>query len=438
MPIIKLNGVGVATVALAALAMAQPAAAVPGARPADQDSVRIPVGTGTEALIQSQDTIRADATRETLLEGGAGEAVRDALVDAAQDTTAAPALQAEQVRAPANFATQYVKPRLMVSQERLRLTLQQDRVQVPFQYRSRMERTGRSLNVSPVVHVQGGGMRYDPELDALRGSLSVIVQDPDSPVSNEPLSQAIWLQFISDAGPVVPDTLQLGHAGRPPRRVELRTQTTRDTVHVQVFGDPSSPPAEIPVPVWQPHIEVDVSEQPHGLGFEAAVVTVHMPRVFGPGERVVTLHPSTGSVEPQSLRLAGGADGTARWRSRGIGEATISASTAGFQSRSEPVQFVWPVPFLVASLLGAILGSLATQLGATRRYAKVGLDEAVGKGFSGLVAGLVTSVAFAIGINLTGLDIQVAYGEAAAFVLAALGAIYGLPGLGRTKAAGPS
>lgn len=421
----------VATVTLVAVGVAQPARAAPGAAPV-QDSVRVPLSTEAVRQLRPQDSAVIDASQQIELQQAASDAAL-----ATQDTAPAAAAPA-QLMAPLDFAQQHVRPQVMVPQERLRLTLQRDSAHLPFNYASQMTRTGRPLQVRPIVHVESGGLRYDPETNDLRGSLSVILQNRDSPVSNEPLSRSVWLQFISDAGPVLPDTLQLGHAGRPPRRIQIQSKTNRDTVHVQVFGDPAAPPAEIPVPVWQPDIDLDIPERPHGFGFEAAVVTVHMPRVFGPEEREVTLHPSMGTVEPQSIRLAGGQDGTVHWRARGVGEATITASAAGFQARSDPVNFVWPIPFLIASLLGAVLGSGASQMSATRRYTRVSLGTALGNGFSGLVAGLVTSVAFAIGINLVGLEVQVVYGEAAAFVLAALGAIYGLPGLRRSRTPSPS
>lgn len=416
----------VAAVTLLAAGVTQPTSAAPRVGPA-QDSVRVPLSTEAVRQLRPQDTALIDAAQQIQVD----QAVSDAAL-AVQDTAPAAAVQGELI-APLNFAQQHVRPRVMVPQERLRLTLRADTAHIPFNYTSQVARTGRPLEVRPVVYVESGGLRYDPGTNDLRGSLSVIVQNPERPVNNEPLSRSVWLQFISDAGPVVPDTLQVGHAGRPPRRVQLRSQTSRDTVYVKVFGDPSAPPAEVPVPVWKPDIDLDIPERPHGFGFEAAVVTVHMPRVFGPEEREVTLHPSMGTVEPPSIRLAGGEDGIVHWRARGTGEATLTASAAGFQIRSDPVSFVWPLSFLIASLLGAILGSVAAQVGATRRYAKAGLGPALGNVFSGLVAGIVTSVAFAIGINLVGLEIQVVYGEAAAFVLAALGAIYGLPGLRRSR-----
>ena len=90
--------------------------------------------------------------------------------------------------------------------------------------------------------------------------------------------------------------------------------------------------------------------------------------------------------------------------------------------------YEWPVRFLAASLLGGLLGSAVAAL-AARRRGRVASRPAYGLG--GLTTGLLVAVAFAVGLNLTGLEILTQYGEAVVFVVAALGAILGLPGVAK-------
>ena len=79
-----------------------------------------------------------------------------------------------------------------------------------------------------------------------------------------------------------------------------------------------------------------------------------------------------------------------------------------------------PWPFLVAAILGGVGGTLLR-----RRRRKLALADFV----AGVVAGLVSALAYAIGLNLTGFNLNVRFGEVVVLVVAALGAALELPGL---------
>jgi hypothetical protein len=112
----------------------------------------------------------------------------------------------------------------------------------------------------------------------------------------------------------------------------------------------------------------------------------------------------------------------------GVGADTLYAESAPFRSDRLVLSYLWPFHFVLTSLVGGACGSVLAGLGARRRGEKTRHGAYV---LAGLGTGLFVAVAFAVGLNLTGLKVVTQYGEAVIVIISALGAIFGLPGLGR-------
>jgi hypothetical protein len=178
-----------------------------------------------------------------------------------------------------------------------------------------------------------------------------------------------------------------------------------------------------------------------GFGLATTELHVSLPVEAGSNRRDVVLSARHGVPQPSVLQLAGGESGVSVIRSSGVGRDTVLVTSGPL--RSEPLELVyaWPLLFLVASLLGGLVGSLMDAAAVRRRGTSASRRAYV---VSGLAAGVFVAVATVIGLNVTGVDLPATSGEAAVFVVAALGAVLGLrglrrslPGFGRLLESGP-
>ncbi len=198
-------------------------------------------------------------------------------------------------------------------------------------------------------------------------------------------------------------------------------------VHIRPGFNPRG--VDVWVPVERPAIALEpVTPTVTGLGLAVAIVHVTLPPEAGTTPRVVRLTAKHAIPEPSELTLAGGETRDAKVRSVGIGTDTLYARSDPFHSDRVVIVYGWPVRFFAAALLGGLLGSVVAGYGARRR-GKGTSPPAYGVG--GLATGLLVAIAFAVGLNLTGLEMVTQYGEAVVFVVAALGALLGLPGIGK-------
>jgi hypothetical protein len=165
-----------------------------------------------------------------------------------------------------------------------------------------------------------------------------------------------------------------------------------------------------------------------GFGLAVAIVRVTLPPEAGPASRVVRLRAGHATPEPSELTLTGGETRDVRVRSVGIGTDTLVAESAPFQSDTFVLSYLWPLHFLLMSLAGGVFGSVLASLGARHRGEGISHGAYVAGGLS---TGLFVAIAFAVGLNLTGLKVVTQDGEAVIVIVSALGAIFGLPGLGR-------
>ncbi len=149
-------------------------------------------------------------------------------------------------------------------------------------------------------------------------------------------------------------------------------------------------------------------------------MTVTVPAFLRGDTLTVTVWSDHGGLEVGTLRIPPSGTGEVELRSTGVGRNTVHAEIAGVASGEAPVRYTLPWPFLIAAVLGGVLGTLIRR--RTRQHARADF-------VAGIVAGLVSAVAYAIGLNLTGIDINVRVGGAAVLVVATLGAGLELPGL---------
>jgi hypothetical protein len=189
-------------------------------------------------------------------------------------------------------------------------------------------------------------------------------------------------------------------------------------------GEPDEP--ALTLPVERPALELSVSLRTlQGFGLQTAEVSARpVAGVWSGGapERLL-FAAERGSLEPSDALLGDEGVAKSRLRSSGFGSDTLRAGGAPFAEAEVKVRYVFPSTFVLAALLGGVIGGVAAvRLRAKRSVRGVDLLTAA-------ATALVAAVAYACGINFTGVDLGRGFHEALVFTVGAVAAIAGLPAL---------
>ena len=270
-------------------------------------------------------------------------------------------------------------------------------------------------------------LQYDDGAGVFRGVLQLGLLDSLEPSRTDRFLTPIRFLLSAPGADIQPREFAIDHANLPYTTVRLRTPLPEDTLRLRIRDQLDPHEVVAPIAVRRTLIALEpVSRSIPGLGLGATAIHVTLPAEAGPGPKTVRLRALRGTPDPSTVPLTGGATADVKIRAVGLGRDTVSAQAGPL--RAVPVEIVYqpPVLFLLAALVGGVVGSLVAAAQSRRR------GRAASRGrysVSGLAAGLLVAVAFAIGLNLTGVAIPPQSGEAVVFVVAALGAMLGLRGI---------
>ncbi len=278
------------------------------------------------------------------------------------------------------------------------------------------------LTLTIRVAAEGAGLSFDPATHKFSGIVFIGLEDSLRRNQKVDLGKpGMALQVTSNAGQVVPENVSITHTNIPWETVRVVALNPHDTVQLVIRAVFNPEGYAAPILVDRPSIDVrPASSNVQGLGLEATPVSVTIPMSLRGDTVTVTLWSDRGGLDAGTIRIPPSGTSEVGLRSSGIGRNTVHAEIAGVASGQAPVRYTLPWPFLVAAILGGVLGTLIRR--RQRRQARADF-------VAGIVAGLVSAVAYAIGLNLTGINLNVRVGEAAVLVVAALGAGLELPGL---------
>lgn len=290
--------------------------------------------------------------------------------------------------------------------------------------------TGQQLlTLSLRVAITGGGLRYDSSSQAFVGSVLVGLEDSMRPLERLSLSQPIPLQVTGDAEVVDPESFQLTHTNVPFASIRIRARPASDTVRllIQPTFDPMGVPT--PIPVMRPRIDLHASpEAVSAFGLQPATLTINAPALAG---SAVVISSNRGSLDRDTLTLSDHGIAVTRIRSGAPGMARVRVAVGQIATGATVINFAIPWTFAVASLLGGLVGALIRGRLRNHRGARgVRTDLLLG-----LASGTLAAAAYTLGLNLTGFELDVRVGDAATFVVSALGAALDVPGLGRVRKA---
>jgi hypothetical protein len=140
----------------------------------------------------------------------------------------------------------------------------------------------------------------------------------------------------------------------------------------------------------------------------------------------ITLSSSQGEIVPTSVTLDASGHGVAQLRSDGTGVATITAMGDPFARGIVTVNFQLPINFLIATLVGAVVGWIVKT--RARGFS-------VGSLLLALASSAILTAAYAIGIHWFKWAPEAGAGAALTFFVAAMGAYLGMRVLTRMKEA---
>ncbi|MGH7674699.1 MAG: hypothetical protein ACREMV_05445, partial [Gemmatimonadales bacterium] len=298
---------------------------------------------------------------------------------------------------------------------------------LPYRYVATDVRAAVTLYLRPSIEIEP--LRYSPQARLFTGVLFVGLEDSLAPAESYPLVRPVRLFLRADDATLEPQALAIDHTNLPLERVLISATAPGESVRVHVRPDINPAGVDAWIPVRHPPIAVEpVPRTVPGLGLGSGALLVTTPDEMGATPRSVRLTALRGSPQPDTLTLAGGATGRAAIRSVGIGRDTIVARSGPFRSPPVELRYTWPLLFFGAALAGGVVGGAIAGFGARRRGKEISRLAYL---VSGLASGLLVAVAFAVGLNFTGLQITTHQGEAVVFVVAAIGSLIGLPGLAR-------
>jgi len=170
-----------------------------------------------------------------------------------------------------------------------------------------------------------------------------------------------------------------------------------------------------------------------GYGLSTTELTVSLPRGLSRSDTALLTFTSTGApAKPSTLRLAGGEAGTLKLRSGMPGADSIRAYIDGVPVGETVVTIKRPWPFVTATLLGILVGSLARW--STRR--RKSLKSLSGEILKGFPFGFLTSAALSVGLTLLPVNVEDPSAWVGVMVTAILGAWFGSALLNRTMPKG--
>jgi hypothetical protein len=294
---------------------------------------------------------------------------------------------------------------------------------LPIQFRALATQPGSAsppqpLTFEAVVFVLNG-LRFHEAAHRFEAQLAIGLRNPASHTDRSILGEAVKVLIRANADDVTPTEVAIDRLGDPQLvRIGAVAPATPFMVSARTLLDDGD---SIEVPIERPALKIEPAKPViEGWGLAKTVIQIQGSGLTDPSKISIALSSTRGQISPTPVVL--GADGraTAELRSDGTGAATVSASGNPFSLGSTSVDFATPYRFLIASLIGAIVGWIARTRARSRSWRSIVVA---------LASSAILAAAYAIGIRWFEWAPDATAGEALAFFVAAIGAYTGLKAL---------
>lgn len=282
-------------------------------------------------------------------------------------------------------------------------------------------REGQEIHFRPVIEASGG-LALTGNGSNFEGRVFVGLRDNTNPAASYKLPQPVSLLVSAPAEELMPRQLSIDHTNLPFAEVTIGSKDPPDPIDLSLIAAGTSERATIQLPVLRPHLElIPARSRIQGLGLETSTVSIRAIGLPDPEGRIVTVTSDFASVDPTQVALDAQGVGTTTVRSVSFGQAAISAISPPLAPTEVPIQFSWPIAFLLASVTGGLLGA------AVARFQSPGKKKSLPVVLiRGVLTGIIMVALYGIGVNLLPIHPTASAGEALAFGVAAIGAFLGL------------
>jgi hypothetical protein len=293
---------------------------------------------------------------------------------------------------------------------------------MPYRWMS-VDSAGVEHVLVPYFVILGGGLSYDVASRTYRGLALVGVEDTlhqsADPVA---LARPLRMQLApTRGGHISPAQIAIAHTSLDYDSVRIESPDPT-FVRISTGGDLSG--IVIPIPVLAMTVALTPQQRTiQGFGLATTEIGVTLPRGMARTDTaLVNFESSQSPVRPDKVRVSGAEGATVRLRSGLPGTNTIRAFIDGVEVGHTEVVFEPPIAFLVATLIGILLGGAARFVGGKRRKRVRSLPWDITKGAP---FGLLASIAGAVGMDLLHLGLGEPGALPAITVTAAFGAWLG-------------
>jgi hypothetical protein len=234
------------------------------------------------------------------------------------------------------------------------------------------------------------GLHYDAAHRKFAGHLAMALINSLNHGDTSKLTHEVPVLVGAEGAEISPVNLRFTFLGVP-QEVLLSVPTPIDPYVVQVITALNRGLDSVVVPIHRPDIEVrPVNNVIRGLGLEETTVLIRIAGAQGQKGQVVALQTTRGLIVPSPLILDDSGTGVAKLRSAGIGGAQITATDPPFHAGQSLVEFIWPIAFVLATVIGGIVGALL------RKDAR---QRPLGSLLVGILAATVVCVSHAVGVS---------------------------------------
>lgn len=296
------------------------------------------------------------------------------------------------------------------------------RVTLPIRFVSFDSDMRATRALRPQILVEGGGLRLDRRTGTFRGAMRIWLDDSLTP-GTQSIDPPVVLYVAGMVDRVEPDSISIA-ATDVTSRITVETAPPQEPlVALEIASGARAEGKKFTVPVLMSKLDLRPGRvRLPGFGLGSVPLAIRVPVEAGEEPIEVSLSSNRGELDPLVLSIEPGTTGMATLRSGGVGRDTVRAAAIALEDGVLELRYGWPISFVVAGLVGATLGGVFASRRSRRRKGDLVVSVA---------GGVIAVVAYTLGLNLTGVALNVGYSEAAVFLVAAVGSIVGLPALGK-------
>lgn len=273
------------------------------------------------------------------------------------------------------------------------------------------------VTLVPIVMVDDP-LRFNAGTNRYEGSIAVGLVELGFKGPSKALSAGFNFQVFGDAR-TDPEMAIVSATAPPFVAMRVFADNPRDRVELQVVSNMSPDPVPLSLPVQRANLMLKGKQNLQGWGLESAEVTVSASDGSASKGQVVLLEAPVGNLSPEQLQLDSNGTAHASLRSESIGSAMLTASSNRLAPASETFNFEFPLRFLLAAIVGGVVGGLLRR-GMAGAGRPLFLELLLS-----VLAGAVGFGLFTLGVNLTGFQLPRNGGEVLVAVVAALFAVGG-------------